>query len=82
MRRAQVAVCDSNVDPRLVTYPIPGNDDSPSALRLYLRLFREAILAGARRRERLLADPRNRAAFAAAAAAAARPAKEKEQSAY
>uniref|UniRef100_A0A1I8FGK8 Ig-like domain-containing protein n=1 Tax=Macrostomum lignano TaxID=282301 RepID=A0A1I8FGK8_9PLAT len=24
-----VGICDSNSDPRLVTYPVPGNDDSP-----------------------------------------------------
>jgi len=49
-----VAVCDSNSDPRLVTYPIPGNDDSVSAVSLYLRLFKSAILRGKAKRASVL----------------------------
>lgn len=45
-----VGVCDSNADPRLITYPIPGNDDSVSAVSLYLRLFKTAILRGKMKR--------------------------------
>jgi len=45
-----VGICDSNADPRLVTYPIPGNDDSVSAISLYLRLFKTAIVRGKTRR--------------------------------
>ena len=41
-----VAVLDSSSDPRLVSYPVPGNDDTPSAVRLYLQLFVEAIARG------------------------------------
>lgn len=41
-----VGVVDSNADPRLVTYPVPGNDDSPTAIALYCRLFAEAIRRG------------------------------------
>jgi len=41
-----VAVLDTSCDPRLVTYPIPGNDDTPSAVALYCRLFKEAVLRG------------------------------------
>ncbi|BHF74684.1 28S ribosomal protein S2, mitochondrial [Sparganum proliferum] len=47
-----VAVVDSNCDPRLVTYPIPGNDDSPTAVRLYCSLFAEAVSHGKRRARR------------------------------
>ena len=39
-----VGVVDSDCDPSLVMYPIPGNDDSLSALRLYCKLFSKAIL--------------------------------------
>lgn len=38
-----VGVLDTDCTPNLITYPIPGNDDSPTAMRLYLRLFRDAI---------------------------------------
>lgn len=45
-----VAVVDSACDPRLITYPIPGNDDTPCAVELYLKLFKEAILKGKQQR--------------------------------
>lgn len=41
-----VGIVDSNCNPNLVTYPVPGNDDSPSAIKLYCNLFKEAILKG------------------------------------
>ncbi|KAL3872399.1 hypothetical protein ACJMK2_040327 [Sinanodonta woodiana] len=46
-----VGVVDSNCDPRLITYPVPGNDDTPVAVHLYLRLFKEAILRGKQKRK-------------------------------
>jgi len=45
-----IGICDSNADPRMITYPIPGNDDSVSAISLYLRLFKTAIQRGKMRR--------------------------------
>ncbi|KAF0300400.1 28S ribosomal protein S2, mitochondrial [Amphibalanus amphitrite] len=47
-----VGVVDSNCDPRLVTYPVPGNDDSTTAVRLYCKLFSEAIRRGKAEREK------------------------------
>ena len=41
-----IGIMDSSCDPRLITYPIPGNDDTPSAVQLYCKLFKEAILRG------------------------------------
>ena len=32
-----VGICDSNVNPTIIGYPIPGNDDSPSAMELYCK---------------------------------------------
>ena len=46
-----VGVVDSDCDPSLIMYPIPGNDDSPSALRLYCKLFSEAILLAKAKKE-------------------------------
>ena len=47
-----VAITDTNADPRIITYPVPGNDDSPAAVELYCRLFKEVILkAKAKRKE-------------------------------
>lgn len=51
---ATIGVVDSNCNPNLLTYPIPGNDDSPVAIELYCKLFKEAILRGkAKRKEHL-----------------------------
>jgi len=41
-----IGIVDSNSDPKLITYPVPGNDDSPSAIALYCKLFSDAILLG------------------------------------
>ena len=46
MNIPSIGVVDSNCDPRLITYPIPGNDDTPCAIELYCRLFKEAIVCG------------------------------------
>ena len=49
-----IGIVDSNADPRLITYPIPGNDDSKETVLYYLSLFKEAILRGkAKRKEDL-----------------------------
>src|SRR3989338_8684992 len=44
-----VAVCDTNADPDLVAYPIPGNDDAIRSIRLITTLVTQAILARRRR---------------------------------
>ncbi|CAK8163174.1 30S ribosomal subunit protein S2 [Candidatus Xenohaliotis californiensis] len=41
-----VAILDTNADPRLVNYPIPGNDDSMRAIKLYCRLAANSIVDG------------------------------------
>ncbi|XP_006109217.1 28S ribosomal protein S2, mitochondrial, partial [Myotis lucifugus] len=38
-----VGIVDTNCNPCLVTYPVPGNDDSPAAVQLFCRLFRTVI---------------------------------------
>ena len=39
-----IAVVDTNADPDLVDYPIPGNDDAIRSINLYAELFKETIL--------------------------------------
>lgn len=51
-----IGVLDSDCNPNLIMYPVPGNDDSPSALKLYHRLFTEAILLGKDKRKADLGD--------------------------
>lgn len=41
-----IGICDTDADPTLITYPIPGNDDSSESIELYCRLFKTAILNG------------------------------------
>jgi small subunit ribosomal protein S2 len=41
-----VAVCDTNVDPTKVDYPIPANDDAVNAIKLMVNLVAEAIKEG------------------------------------
>src|SRR5262245_26986220 len=39
-----VAVVDTNYDPKLVDYMIPGNDDAIRAVQLYARAVADAVL--------------------------------------
>ncbi|MDR2436955.1 MAG: 30S ribosomal protein S2 [Endomicrobium sp.] len=41
-----VAICDTNCDPNLVDYPIPGNDDAIRAVKLFCSIIGEAVLEG------------------------------------
>jgi len=63
-----IAVVDSNVDPSLIQYPIPGNDDAIRANDLLTRVIAEAVIEG-----RFIAQKRNPAAAAAAAPAERTP---------
>lgn len=46
LRIPVVAVLDSNSDPRGVSFPIPGNDDSIRAINTYCDLFADAVIDG------------------------------------
>lgn len=41
-----IAIVDTNVDPTLITYPIPGNDDAMKSVRLITCAIADAILEG------------------------------------
>ena len=41
-----IAVCDTNVNPEEVNYPIPANDDSTKTIELVLSSIKEAIIDG------------------------------------
>jgi small subunit ribosomal protein S2 len=41
-----IAVCDSNVDPTKVDYPIPANDDAVNSIKLVATLIAEAVNEG------------------------------------
>lgn len=41
-----IALADTNVDPGIIDYPIPSNDDAISSLRLMLAYVCKAVLDG------------------------------------
>jgi len=66
-----IAVVDSNVDPDLIQFPIPGNDDAIRSNDLLTRVISEAIIEG-----RFIAQKRNPAAAATEVVAVERTAEE------
>ncbi|GJQ76800.1 mRpS2 [Trypoxylus dichotomus] len=51
MSIATIGIVDSNCNPNLITYPVPGNDDSPAAIQFYCKVFKAAILRGKEKRK-------------------------------
>ena len=49
-----VGICDTNSDPGLIDYPIPGNDDAIRSIKLFSELIADAYLAGAKQYEAVL----------------------------
>lgn len=45
-----IAICDTNANPSLIGFPVPGNDDAARAIQLYCDLFVDAILSGIEKR--------------------------------
>lgn len=52
-----IAIVDSNCNPSLITYPVPGNDDSQVSIEFYCNIFKQAILRG---KQRAKEDSKNR----------------------
>ncbi|HSS75415.1 MAG TPA: 30S ribosomal protein S2 [Thermoanaerobaculia bacterium] len=46
-----IAIVDTNCDPELIDFPIPGNDDAIRAIRLFASRIADAYLAGAGKME-------------------------------
>jgi small subunit ribosomal protein S2 len=69
-----VAIVDSNCDPTIIDYPIPGNDDAIRAIRLLTSRIADACAEGARlREERLQGMVDKEAALAEGEASSAPP---------
>ena len=66
-----IAVVDTNVDPDVVTFPIPGNDDAIRANDLMCRVIAEAALEGRHMASKKASVAAAQAAAAAVASAAA-----------
>jgi len=68
-----VGIVDTNCDPDVIQYPIPGNDDAIRAIRLFGRMVSDAVVEGQQ-----IAAAKNREAAEAAADAAQSAAKDGE----
>lgn len=51
-----IGIVDTNCNPNLITYPVPGNDDSPASIQLYCKLFKAAIFRGKEERKKFMQD--------------------------
>lgn len=73
-----IGIVDTNSDPALVDYPIPGNDDAVKSIRLFMDVIADAIESGRSRREarRAKGGARGEAASAGAEMIAASSARE------
>lgn len=49
-----IAIADTNSDPELIEYPIPGNDDAIRSIKLFANLVADAYLEGAKEYEQKL----------------------------
>lgn len=49
-----VGICDTNSDPNLIDYPIPGNDDAIRSIKLFSEMIADAYVAGAKKYEDVL----------------------------
>ncbi|CAH3037923.1 unnamed protein product [Pocillopora meandrina] len=51
-----IGIVDSDCNPNMIMYPIPGNDDTPSAVQLYCNLFKKVIIKAKEERRKLGSD--------------------------
>ncbi|KAL5282136.1 MRPS2 family protein [Megaselia abdita] len=54
-----IGIVDSNCNPSLITYPVPGNDDSYQSIQFYCEMFKKAVLLGKEKRRDLLQYNKN-----------------------
>jgi small subunit ribosomal protein S2 len=58
-----IAITDTDYDPRLVTYPIPANDDSIRGVELVASVIASAAKDGALRRKQLIDQKEKQSRF-------------------
>jgi small subunit ribosomal protein S2 len=51
-----IGIVDTNSDPNMITYPVPGNDDSTIAVELYCQLFKQTILKAKEKKRKIKED--------------------------
>ncbi|XP_029299908.1 28S ribosomal protein S2, mitochondrial-like [Cottoperca gobio] len=48
-----IGIVDSNCNPSLLTYPVPGNDDTPGSMELFCHLFKMTIIRAKDKRKQM-----------------------------
>jgi small subunit ribosomal protein S2 len=56
-----VGIADTNSDPEIIEYPIPGNDDAIRSIKLFANLIADAYLEGAKEYEQKLRSQTDKA---------------------
>ena len=46
-----MGLVDTDCNPNLITYPVPGNDDSQDSVQIFLNLTKQAVMAGKEKRK-------------------------------
>jgi small subunit ribosomal protein S2 len=46
-----IGLVDTDCNPNLITYPVPGNDDSQDSVQMFLNLVKQAIVLGKEQRK-------------------------------
>lgn len=49
-----IGIVDSDCDPRLISYPIPANDDTRCSIEYFAKLFKDVILSVKQKRRELI----------------------------
>ena len=52
-----IAMCDTNVNPEKINYPIPANDDAVKSIELIVGLISEAVNEGVKEKNKAAATP-------------------------
>jgi small subunit ribosomal protein S2 len=57
-----VGICDTNCDPDLIDWPIPGNDDAARSIKLFCSTIADAVIEGRTEMEQEKAQPQSQPA--------------------
>ena len=54
-----IGIVDSNCNPNLISYPVPGSDDSLATIEFYCKVFKNAVMLGKTKRKEVLEAMKN-----------------------
>jgi len=74
-----IAIADTNSDPEIIEYPIPGNDDAIRSIKLFSNLIADSYIEGAKEYEQKLRSSTDKASDLAKEEKEAAPSTEKRK---